>query len=91
MDVEVDSYSGFFDNGHRHDTGMGEWLRAQGITELSVLGVATDYCVKFTVLDALELGFGVRLIEAGCRGVDLRPGDIANALREMQEAGAAIV
>jgi nicotinamidase/pyrazinamidase len=61
------------------------------VTDLYVLGLATDYCVKFTVLDAIQLGFRVFLIEDGCRGVELRPGDCAAALREMQQAGAQII
>ncbi|MCI0910563.1 isochorismatase family protein, partial [Pseudomonas aeruginosa] len=52
----IDSYSAFFDNGHRHKTQLDDWLRARGIVELIVLGLATDYCVQFTVLDALNLG-----------------------------------
>ena len=89
-DPAIDSYSGFFDNGKRKSTGMGEWLEAQGVTELWVLGLATDYCVKFTVLDAIELGFDVTFIEDGSRGVNLAPGDSAAAIEEMRAAGAKI-
>ncbi|MGH1436487.1 MAG: bifunctional nicotinamidase/pyrazinamidase, partial [Lewinella sp.] len=56
-DPTIDSYSGFFDNDHRKATGMGDWLKEQGIDTVYVMGLATDYCVKFTALDALELGF----------------------------------
>ena len=56
----IDSYSAFFDNGHRQKTELDGWLRGQGIVELTVLGLATDYCVKFTVLDALALGYAAR-------------------------------
>ncbi|MBB5034866.1 bifunctional nicotinamidase/pyrazinamidase [Prosthecobacter vanneervenii] len=90
MNQRIDSYSGFYDNGHRASTGMGEWLKAQGVTELSIAGVATDYCVKFTVLDALKEGFQVNLIESACRGVNLQPGDVASAIGEMKAAGATI-
>jgi nicotinamidase/pyrazinamidase len=90
-DPEIDSYSGFFDNGHRKSTGLGDYLRAQGVNELWVMGIATDYCVKFTVLDALELGFRVNLIEDACRGVELNPGDIAQAVDEMQSRSAQLV
>lgn len=89
-DVSVDSYSGFFDNGHRHDTGMAAWLREQGVKELTVVGVATDYCVKFTVLDALREGFATRLVTSGCRGVEMNPGDVERAIAEMREAGSTI-
>ncbi|MCL4145986.1 UNVERIFIED_CONTAM: hypothetical protein GTU68_017993 [Idotea baltica] len=89
-DPEIDSYSGFHDNGKRASTGLGDWLRAQGVTAITVLGVATDYCVKFTVLDALDEGFAVTLHLPGCRGVDLQDGDCEKAIQEMQEAGALI-
>lgn len=91
MDAGIDSYSGFFDNGHRASTGMGEWLRAAGATELWVAGLATDYCVKFTVLDALREGFAVKVLEAACRGVELAAGDCARAFEEMRAAGAVIL
>jgi nicotinamidase/pyrazinamidase len=87
---EIDSYSGFFDNGHKKATGLEGWLREHGITDLTVMGLATDYCVKFTVLDARQLGFAVTVISGGCRAVDLTPGDGARALDEMRAAGAVI-
>lgn len=90
MNAGIDSYSGFYDNGHRASTGMSEWLKAQYVSELTIAGVATDYCVKFTVLDALKEGFRVNLIAQACRGVNLQPGDVASALDEMQKAGALI-
>lgn len=90
-DPEIDSYSGFFDNGHRKATGLGDYLREKGVEELFVMGLATDFCVKFTVLDALELGFEVNLIEPGCRGVNLQPNDSTDAIAEMRAAGAEIL
>ena len=90
-DPAIDSYSGFFDNGHRKATGLGDWLKKRGVTELYVLGLATDYCVKFTVLDALELGFAVSLVVDGCRAVDLQPGDGERAVAAMREAGATVI
>ena len=89
-DARIDSYSGFFDNGHRGDTGLAAWLRGQGVTELTLCGLATDYCVKFTALDALECGFKLNLHLAACRGVDLQPGDCDHAVAAMRERGAAI-
>lgn len=89
-DPTVDSYSGFHDNGHRRSTGMAEWLREQGVDEVWVLGLATDYCVKFTALDALREGFRTVLIEDGCRGVDLAPGDSQKAIEELRQAGVQI-
>jgi nicotinamidase/pyrazinamidase len=90
-DAGIDSYSGFFDNGKRKATGLGDWLRAQGVGELTVLGLATDYCVKATALDAVELGFPVTLVADGCRAVELHAGDAARALDQLRAAGVRIV
>jgi len=90
-DPAIDSYSGFFDNGHRKSTGLGDYLKGRGASEVYVLGLATDYCVKFTALDARKLGFRTFLVEDGSRGVELRPGDVARAVQEMQEAGVTVV
>ncbi|MBI5818169.1 MAG: bifunctional nicotinamidase/pyrazinamidase [Verrucomicrobia bacterium] len=90
-DAGIDSYSGFFDNGHRKSTGLGEWLKAQGVAEVFVCGLATDYCVKFTALDAAEMGFKTHLIEDASRGVNLRPGDVEKAIEEAKRAGIVVV
>ncbi|MFK7988983.1 MAG: bifunctional nicotinamidase/pyrazinamidase [Sandaracinaceae bacterium] len=90
MDPRVDSYSGFFDNGKKNPSGLTGWLRDRGVEELFVLGLATDYCVKFTALDALEEGFRTTLVEDGCRGVELAAGDCKRALDAMREAGVSI-
>ena len=87
----IDSYSGFFDNDHRQATGLDEHLKGYGARELTVLGLATDYCVKFTVLDALQLGYRTRVLLPGCRGVDLHPGDVGAAVESMRSAGAEIL
>jgi nicotinamidase/pyrazinamidase len=89
-DPSIDSYSGFFDNGHRKSTGLGDWLKARSIGEVVVLGLATDYCVKFTSLDARALGLAVTVVADGCRGVELAPGDSERALAEMRDAGCTI-
>lgn len=86
----IDSYSAFFDNGHRQKTQLDAWLRERGINELTVLGLATDYCVKFTVLDALNLGYTVNVITDGCRGVNIQPQDSNLAFMEMSAAGATL-
>jgi nicotinamidase/pyrazinamidase len=86
----VDSYSGFFDNGHRHATGLGEFLQAEGVSDVDVIGLATDYCVKFTALDAQQLGFKTRVLVDACRGVELNPGDVARALEELARAGVTV-
>ena len=89
-DPEIDSYSGFFDNGHRKATGLGEYLKRRGVTGVYVCGLATDYCVRFTALDAQALGFETFLIEDACRGVELEPGDIHRAVEEMKRAGVRV-
>ncbi|MEO6776638.1 MAG: bifunctional nicotinamidase/pyrazinamidase [Kofleriaceae bacterium] len=90
-DPAIDSYSGFFDNDHRKQTGLAEWLRARWIEQVYVMGLATDYCVKATALDARGLGFDVKLIEDGCRAVELHAGDGERAIAELRGAGVAIV
>ena len=90
-DPTIDSYSGFFDNGHRKSTGLGDYLKMQGISDVYILGLALDYCVKYTVLDACQLGFKTFLIEDGCRAVNLNPEDAAMAIKEMRAAGANII
>ena len=90
-DAGIDSYSGFFDNGHRKATGLGDYLKAQQVDAVWVLGVATDYCVKFTALDARTLGFKTTLIADACRGVNLKPGDVDAAIAEMRSAGVDVV
>lgn len=87
----VDSYSAFLDNDRRHETGLGRFLKEQGVDDVTVVGLATDYCVKFTVLDALALGFRTHVLKAGCRAVNLNPGDEAEAYHEMAEAGADVI
>ncbi len=90
-DAGIDSYSGLYDNGHRKSTGLGEWLKAKGVTEVFVCGLATDYCVKFTALDAAQLGFKTYFIEDASSGVNLQPDDVKNAIAEMNRAGIATV
>ncbi|MGE0550225.1 MAG: bifunctional nicotinamidase/pyrazinamidase [Kofleriaceae bacterium] len=90
-DPAIDSYSGFFDNGHRKPTGLANWLAERWIKQVYVMGLATDYCVKFTALDAKQLGYDVWVIEDGCRAVNLHAGDGDRALAEMRGAGVAIV
>jgi nicotinamidase/pyrazinamidase len=89
-DPGIDSYSGFFDNGHRKATGLGDYLKSKGVSAVSILGVATDYCVKFTALDAAQLGFKTTLLSAACRGVNVKPGDVERALAELHAAGVVV-
>jgi nicotinamidase/pyrazinamidase len=90
-DVEIDSYSGFFDNGKLKSTGLGAFLKEKEVEEVYVLGLATDYCVKFTALDANDLGFKTYLVEDACRGVDLNEGDVSKALDEMKAQGVCMI
>ncbi|MBE0476552.1 MAG: bifunctional nicotinamidase/pyrazinamidase [Coriobacteriia bacterium] len=90
-DPTIDSYSTFFDNRHLKSTGLEGYLRERGVTDVVLLGLATDYCVLYSTRDALQLGFGVSVVTDGCRAVDLTPGDGERALREMVERGATLV
>ena len=90
-DPTIDSYSGLYDNGHRKSTGLKEYLKERSVLRVYILGLATDYCVKFTALDAAAEGFQVYLIEDACRGVDLRRGDVSDALTEMKFAGVTMI
>lgn len=87
---QVDSYSAFFDNGRRQATALNAWLLEHRVAELIIMGLATDYCVKFTVLDALDLGYTVNVITDGCRGVNIQPQDSTQAFMAMAAAGATL-
>jgi len=90
-DPTIDSYSGFFDNGHRRSTGLADYLKSKRVTDVYIAGLATDYCVKFTALDARQLGFKTTVIQDACRGVELTPGDTARALDEMRNAAVNVI
>jgi len=90
IDREVDSYSAFFDNSHRRDTGLAAQLRSHGVDEVHIAGLATDYCVKSTALDALGLGLRVIVLCECIRGVELLPDDCHQALESMRAAGALL-
>lgn len=89
-DPAIDSYSGFFDNGHRKSTGLDAFLKSKSVTDVFAAGLATDYCVKFTALDARSLGYAVHLVVDACRGVNLQPGDVDAAIEEMRKAGVIV-
>jgi Amidases related to nicotinamidase len=89
-DRTIDSYSGFFDNARRKKTPLEGQLRARDVDTLHVMGLATDYCVKATVLDAVDLGFRTVLIIAGVRGVELHRGDCQRAIDQIRAAGVEI-
>ncbi len=87
----IDSYSTFFDNAHRRHTGLAHYLEKHGIRDIYLMGLALDYCVKYSALDARQLGFNTHIILDGCRGIELAPGDIERAIEEMKRAGAKIL
>jgi nicotinamidase/pyrazinamidase len=89
--VELDSYSAFFENDRRTPTGLGACLRELGVGELYLAGLATDVCVYHTALDALRLGFAVRLVEDACRGIDVPAGSLRERLRELERVGVRIL
>ena len=83
---DIDSYSAFFENDRQTPTGLAGYLRERGLTRLFLVGLATDFCVAYSALDARRLGFEVTVIEAGCRGLDVG-GSLAAAWTQMEEAG----
>lgn len=89
-DPTIDSYSGFFDNGHRKQTSLEKILRDRKVTHVVLCGLATDYCVKFTAMDALKLGFKTTFVVDACRGVEVHKGDVDHAIVEMRQAGVDI-
>jgi len=90
-DKNIDSYSVFFDNAHLKDTELNNYLHSLGVEEIYIMGLATDYCVKYTALDAVKLGYKVYVIEDGCRGVEREEGDAAKAISEMRDVGVEII
>jgi nicotinamidase/pyrazinamidase len=86
----IDSYSAFFDNARRKATGLADYLRSFEIDEVHIMGLATDYCVRATALDAVDLGFRTVLLRDGVRGVELKEGDCQRAIGQMRAAGVKI-
>jgi len=86
----IDSYSAFFDNDRATPTGLEGYLRARGVTDLVLVGLATDFCVAWSALDAARLGFGVTVLEDACRAIDLN-GSLAAARDQMVAAGVRLV
>jgi nicotinamidase/pyrazinamidase len=93
-DPAIDSYSGFFENDRRTPTGLHGWLQVRGVTGLFLAGLATDYCVAFSAIDAARLGYRVTVIEDACRGIGLPAGKgttIDIARRDMEAAGVGFL
>jgi nicotinamidase/pyrazinamidase len=90
IDAQIDSYSAFYDNRHERDTGLCDYLRAHDVDEVWLVGLATDYCVKYSGIDGRTHGFDIVIVEDGVRAVDLSPGDGERALVELRAAGCRI-
>jgi nicotinamidase/pyrazinamidase len=87
--TEIDSYSAFFENDHATPTGLDGYLRSRGITAVTLVGLATDYCVAYSALDAAGLGYKATVLEGACRAIDLN-GSLAEAQAKMRAAGVAL-
>lgn len=88
IDKEVDSYSGFYDNGKKNSTGLAEFLNERNVTRVFICGLAMDFCVKYTAIDAAMEGFDTVVIEDATQPIDQ---DINNLLKEFQEAGVKLI
>jgi nicotinamidase/pyrazinamidase len=91
IERNIDSYSTFFDNAHRRHTGLAHYLDKRGVKDIYLMGLALDYCVKYSALDARHLSLNTHVILDACRGIELVPGDIYRALEEMKRAGAVLL
>lgn len=91
VDRTIDSYSTFFDNARARSTGLADFLHTRQIDEIYIAGVATDYCVLYSALDAMDLGFKVHVIVDACRAINLKPNDEKKALQLMQAKGAHLI
>lgn len=87
----VDSYSALFDAAHVHDTGLAAYLRERGVSGVYVCGLATDYCVKCSAIDARRERFDTHFILDASRGIEAVPGDAARAIDDMRRAGVNVV
>jgi len=85
----IDSYSAFFENDRKTPTGLGGYLKDQGIKSLAVTGLATDFCVRYSAVDAAKLGFDVTLIEDACRAIDM-DGSLVEAMKDMADHGVKV-
>ena len=90
-DKNIDSYSTFFDNARKRATGLGDYLKEKSVTEVYLAGLATDYCVKYSALDSVYLGFKTFVFIDACRGVNIMQNDSEKAVEEMKKAGVEII
>ena len=85
----IDSYSSFFENDHKTPTGLAGYLRERGLSDLSFVGLAHDFCVAWSAIDAVKLGFSATVIEPACRAIDL-DGSLGRARADMRGAGVRL-
>ena len=86
---EIDSYSTFFENDQKTTTGLTGYLKQRGITDLYTVGLATDFCVKWSILDGIDEGFTMHIVEDAVKGIDL-DGSVEQAWKEMKEKGVKV-
>ena len=90
-DPKIDSYSAFFDNARRKSTGLSDYLKSRGVTDVYLVGVATEYCVLYSSLDAIDLGFTVHVITDACCPINLDPQDESRAYAAMAAKGVKVI
>ncbi|HSH95966.1 MAG TPA: bifunctional nicotinamidase/pyrazinamidase [Roseimicrobium sp.] len=90
IDKDIDSYSGFFDNGAARSTGLDKFLKDSKVQEVYIAGLATDYTVKYTALDSAKAGFKTTVLLEGCRGLNVTAGDVDRAIAEMKRSGVTV-
>ena len=88
--TEIDSYSAFFENDHVTPTGLTGYLRERGLSELTFVGLATDFCIAYSALDAVGQGFSARVLLEACRGIDLM-GSMETMIGKMKAAGVDLI
>jgi nicotinamidase/pyrazinamidase len=88
---ELDSYSAFLENDHRTRTGLAGYLRERGVSRVFLTGLAADVCVYYSLMDAVEMGFAVTLVQDATRGLDRPPGSLAARFDEIRAAGVEVV
>lgn len=91
VEHHIDSYSGFFDNGKRRSTGLGDYLKEKDVSQVYIAGLATDYCVRFTAIDSLHLGFPTSVVYDACRAVNKDREDERKSFEEIENQGGKIL
>ena len=89
VNSQIDSYSGFYDNAKIRSTGLSDYLKAKNVTSIDFVGLVTEYCVKFSVLDSIEENFKTRVILKGIKGINIE--ETNKALNEMKSKGVDLL